>query len=153
MEDLWILMFFRLSMCLIAFTISVGLMIPLGIGAFNQWKLNQQLTDLSKSIALSVFAFLFLMFVEVILVQHTLLFEINYMQNHRIIEILIVIFLAGLLSYITIPKSLQLFKKWKTTKESKYFSRMVFFGILSVYEISILFAIMKSFARGDCLSG
>ncbi len=111
---------------------------PLGLAGYEQWKKHHNNQDLANMIICSMFGLCFFLFIGVALVNVTTYLDEIFSHAYGLTGFILMLGLTIFISYFSTPKTIKLFHKWKTTKQTKYFSRMTLLGTLSLYAFLII---------------
>jgi antibiotic biosynthesis monooxygenase (ABM) superfamily enzyme len=119
---------------------------PLGLQAYEQWHKNQNSPALSHLVICSIFALCFLFFVGIGLTNAILILDEILPYAFGFARFIYALILTYIISYFTVPKTVNQFSQWKETKKTKHFSKALLYGTLSAYlflAILILFVVNK----------
>lgn len=129
----WVVVCLKVSLCLLLYSLSIWRLVPVGLLAYERWHQEQETKDLAHLILCAVFIFVFLFFVGSAVANLASVSDDFFSCAYGIARLGCVIGLTFFISYYSAPKTVQLFHKWKETRQTKYFSRMTLMGSLSLY--------------------
>lgn len=126
--------------------IALWLMAPKAFRFLEKWKHNKNPRYFSSAAFCFFVAFSLLSFAVIELIRATLKIETYFSSGYE--RLVIFLFMAYLLLYLLIPKTLSFFQKWRSNRKVSHFSLSALFASISIYAMLVMYLLyLPTFLR------